>query len=88
MALPPGLGAHLEPWAEHPLHVVKAVGHGVDGVDHKAHLGVLCVLLPEGLSLCRGGRGRREEVTEEGKAGKFIAITANQYRRVRRQVST
>lgn len=43
--------------AERPLHVMQAVRHGVDGINDKAHLGVLCVLLPEGLSLCGGGGG-------------------------------
>lgn len=33
------------------LHVVKAVGHAVDGVDHKTHLGVLSVLLPQRITL-------------------------------------
>lgn len=74
----PQVDAHLEPWAEHPLHVVQAVRHGVDGVDDKAHLGVLCVLLPKRLSLCRGGRGGWKEEMEKRKVGK--KITANQCR--------
>lgn len=48
---------YLISWAERPLHVMQAIRHGVDGINDKPHLGVLCVLLPEGLSLCRGGEG-------------------------------
>lgn len=58
---------------------MQAVRHGVDGVDDKAHLGVLCVLLPKRLSLCRGGRGRWKEEMEKRKVGKK-KITANQCR--------
>lgn len=33
------------------LHVVEAIGHAVDGIDHEAHLGVLCILLPQRIPL-------------------------------------
>lgn len=46
---------YLIAWAECPLHVMQAICHRVDSIDDKAHLSVLCILLPKRLSLCRGG---------------------------------
>lgn len=46
---------YLIAWAECPLHVMQAICHGVDGINDKPHLSVLCILLPKRLSLCRGG---------------------------------
>lgn len=46
---------YLIAWAECPLHVMQAICHWIDGINDKPHLSVLCILLPQRLSLCRGG---------------------------------
>lgn len=49
-------GSHGITQSHHPrtqsfLHVMKPIGHAVDGIYHETHLGVLSVLLPERISL-------------------------------------
>lgn len=38
------------------VHIVEAVRHGVDGIDHKAHLTVLNVVVLQALISCRGSK--------------------------------
>lgn len=38
---------YLVSWTEDLLHGMQAVRHGIDGVYHKAHLGVLGILMAQ-----------------------------------------
>lgn len=49
--------AHM-PGAEVSVHVVQPVGHGVDGVDDKAHLTVLNVIVLQTFVTCSHTRGQ------------------------------
>lgn len=49
--------AHM-PGAEVSVHVVQSVGHGIDGVDDKAHLAVLNVIVLQTFVTCSHTRGR------------------------------
>lgn len=49
---PPPLRSHLISWTEGLLHGMQPIGHGVNGIDDEAHLGVLCVLLAQRLPPC------------------------------------
>lgn len=49
--------AHV-PRAEVSVHVMQPVGHGVDGVDDKAHLAVLNVIVLQTFVTCSHTRGR------------------------------
>lgn len=46
--------AYLESWTEGLLHGMQTMSHGVNSIDDKAHLGVLCILVAERLSPCGG----------------------------------
>lgn len=46
------LTLYLISWTEGLLHGMQTISHGIDGIDDKAHLGVLCILIAQRLPPC------------------------------------